>query len=226
MKMTAKQKIVFETCKAHPDLNSAQIAEICGENQRYCQKLLRRFGFAKPVGAPQGNRNPSWKGGRMVDSDGYVMLQTKPTRVSEHRQVMAEVLGRPLTQSEVVDHIDGITIHNHPSNLRLFATNGEHLAETSRNPRKWSASGLANIGARTDLGSKIQRVDTYRLRKERGDVRLRAILRASLELGIDHPCLSGTQHWLVDIGIDPKCYRSLERAWAELCQRYEADLSL
>jgi len=162
----------------------------------------------------------------MVDKDGYVLLKTSPHRVSEHRQVMESVLCRPLTDEEVVDHINGITIHNDPSNLRLFASNGDHLAATLVGRSKnWSVSGRANIGVRTDRGLNLEPVDIYRQRKERGDVRLLAILRAALELGITHRCLLGTTHWLKQRGIDPTSRHSLELAWVELMNRYELDLS-
>ncbi len=162
----------------------------------------------------------------MVDLDGYVLTQTKPSRVSEHRQVMEKILGRELQKKEVVDHRDGITIHNAADNLRLFASNADHLRATiSGRPRKFSVSGLANIGARTDLGTAIQPVDTHHRRKARGDVRLLAILRAALELGTKHPCLCGTRHWLEQIGIDPYSHPSLELAWDGLMSRYEADLA-
>ena len=36
--------------------------------------------------------------------------------------------GRPLTQDEVVHHIDGDSENNDPANLQLFATNAEHRA--------------------------------------------------------------------------------------------------
>ena len=161
----------------------------------------------------------------MVDSDGYVCLRTKPTRVLEHRVVMEQELGRPLSTAEVVDHIDGITIHNAPRNLRLFESNAAHLSATLKKAPMLSRSGAVNTGIRSDLGREYQPVDIHRLRKARGDVRLRAILRAALELGTEHPCLSGTMHWLTQSGIDPESRRSLERAWDNLTSRYAEDLT-
>ena len=208
-------------------LSRTQIAEQLGCTAARVKKALARNPHIprRPVGPPPGKRNPAWIGGRMVDLDGYVLLSTKPTRVSEHRVVMEQKLGRLLLPGEVVDHIDGITIHNDPTNLRLFASNGEHLASTSTGSRAWSVLGRQNIGRRTDRGIEIQRVDTYRLRKERGDVRLHAILRAALELGTEHPCLLGTTHWLEQSGIDPTSRPSLERAWGDLMRRFDEDLT-
>jgi hypothetical protein len=137
------------------------------------------------------------------------------------------MLGRELTPEEVVDHIDGITIHNDPSNLRVFASNGEHLRETtSGRPKSISVAGRRNVKAQKKhlVGSVLAAVDTYRRRKERGDVRLRAILRGWLELDKDSPHLWGTRHWLEQSGIDPDSRPSLERAWDDLERRYALDL--
>ena len=205
-------------------LRSTHIAKELNCGARYVRRVLAKHGRNHPTGPPHGEANPAWRGGRMVDLDGYVLLQTNPVRVSEHRQMMERHLGRKLSRAEVVDHIDGITIHNDLSNLRLFASNAEHLRATALGPRRWSEKGRKNIGTRTDLGADLEPVDTYRLRKARGDVRLHAILRAALELGTEHPCLYGTTHWLEQIGIDLHSRPNLERAWSELMHRYAADL--
>lgn len=205
-------------------LRSPHIAEQLGLSGRYVRKVLRNNGKSHRRGPPDQEANPSWMGGRMIDLDGYVLLSTKPRRISEHREIMEKTLGRPLSKTEVVDHIDGITIHNDPNNLRVFSSNAEHLAKTATGVRFWSEAGLMNIGKRTDLGAKIRCVSTYDLRKKRGDVRLRAILRCALELGIDNQYLLGTRHWLTKIGIDPFSRSSLERAWDDLSRRFEADL--
>lgn len=206
-------------------LTSYEIGKTLGCSDRYVRRVLKAHELNHPVGPPRGERNPAWKGGRMIDSDGYVLLRSHPRRISEHRMLMERELGRPLTSLEVVDHVDGLTLHNVPSNLRLFGTNGEHLSATiTGTDRNWSTSGKRNIGRRTDLGISIVSVDIYRLRKARGDVRLHAILRAALELGKEHPCLLGTSHWLTQRGIDPSSCRSLKRGWDELMRRYDEDL--
>lgn len=206
-------------------LPSTEIGKALGCSPRYARRILAKHGLSRPVGPPRGEKNPSWVGGRMVDLDGYILIRTSPRRVSEHRSVMESHLGRSLLPEEVVDHIDGITIHNSVENLRVFASNGQHLsATTSGTQRSWSVAGRKNIGRRTDLGLTLEPVDTYRRRKKRGDVRLHAILRAALELGIKHPCLLGTRHWLEQNEIDPYSLHSLKQAWVELMHRFEQDL--
>ena len=216
---------LVEKILALSHLRSPYIASELGCSARYVRRVLNRHGHAHPHGPPSGPDNPAWTGGRIVDLDGYVLLKTKPIRIAEHRHVMECQLGRSLVAGEVVDHIDGITIHNDPTNLRLFESNSEHLRETLKGrPKQICASGLMSIKQRFALPVMRQPVDTYRLRKERGDVRLRAILRAALELGITHPCLCGTTHWLERNGIDPRSRPSLVSAWEALERRYAEDL--
>jgi hypothetical protein len=87
-----------------------------------------------------GALNPAWQGGVtykrpkgnyigpryvrcppdllvMARSDGYVM---------EHRLVMARWIGRPLTRTECVNHVDHNPRNNPRSNLELYPTNGDH----------------------------------------------------------------------------------------------------
>lgn len=89
-----------------------------------------------------GDKNPSWKGGvtyrnrhgnyanqrikyvkcpqqfsSMARKDGYVM---------EHRLLVAQIIGRPLTRKESVHHINHNAEDNRPENLMLFKTNKDH----------------------------------------------------------------------------------------------------
>lgn len=91
-----------------------------------------------------GAANPAWKGGLtyrkrkgayadqpikyvrcpaamlpMARSDGYVM---------EHRLVLALDIGRALTRTECVHHINHDATDNRLENLMLFATNAQHKA--------------------------------------------------------------------------------------------------
>jgi hypothetical protein len=85
----------------------------------------------------EGELNSQWNGGRTLDKHGYVLIwmPTHPEAsihgyVREHRIVMAQKLGRPLTREEVVHHKNGNTQDNTPDNLELFPSNGEHLRQT------------------------------------------------------------------------------------------------
>ena len=67
----------------------------------------------------------------MARKDGYVM---------EHRMVMARRVGRPLTKTECVHHLDHKPLHNVDMNLELWPDNRSHkMAEYGR-----IAEGAAN----------------------------------------------------------------------------------
>lgn len=48
--------------------------------------------------------------------------------VAEHRLVIAESIGRPLTETEVVHHIDRDPANNELTNLMLLPSHAEHMA--------------------------------------------------------------------------------------------------
>ena len=214
--------------------SSAEIAELVGLSPRYVRKVMKKFDLPRfGEGAQPGQRNHQFVSGRRVDHDGYVLVTApkdhpyarqpsgrKTKVIFEHRLVMEQKLGRYLLPEEVVDHVDGLTLHNAPDNLRLFVSNSKHLAQTATGPRMWSPEGVKNIGARTDRGVEIQRVDSYGQRRARGEIRLQQILLAALSLGIDSPFLLGTHRHLEKAGIDPSCRSNLERALADLYARW------
>jgi hypothetical protein len=77
--------------------------------------------------------HPNWRGGRLIDKDGYVLV-LRPEHpsannmryVREHRIVMEDFIGRYLLPIEVVHHINGIKDDNRIENLMLFENNIEH----------------------------------------------------------------------------------------------------
>jgi len=176
-------------------------------------------------------KNPAYIAGRRINKGGYAKVSVDPSHpyarslrgknykvIFEHRLVMEKVLGRYLLPGEIVDHIDGLTLHNDPSNLRLFATNADHVRETLKGHcPNWSEEGFGHMKLSPFLRKGVSRIDSYAESKARGEVRLIQILRAALKLGINSPYLLGTHHWLKQAQIDYSSQTKIKRALAVLC---------
>jgi hypothetical protein len=143
-----------------------EIAQRLGKTPKAIQKIYRRYNFPKLHNfcTPQMEERPDWKHGEKM-MKGYLYRRTPshPNKlkhggyVAVHRLVMEKKLGRYLLKTEVVDHRDGNIENNHPDNLRVFASNGEHLAETLKGKcPQWSEEGKASILAAVS-GKRIPR---------------------------------------------------------------------
>ncbi len=84
-----------------------------------------------------GSKNPKWRGGRTLMCDGRVLIYCpghpmakaiNGTYCLEYRLIMAKKLGRNLTDSEIVHHIDGDPTNNDLGNLEVM-TQSEHARE-------------------------------------------------------------------------------------------------
>lgn len=152
-------------------LTAGQIADQLNVNPETVRKFARARGYQIQREPMTMENHPSWNGGTTVDRSGYLLrrvavdgphgyliravqkrgyLGTDPNGYApEHRIVMHEVLGRPLQPKEVVDHIDGDVRNNAPSNLRVFASNAEHLRATlkGRVPN-WTPEGRSRMRGR------------------------------------------------------------------------------
>lgn len=84
-------------------------------------------------GENMGSSNPNWRGGRLVASNGYVLVR-RPEHpladvrgyVYEHRLVAEQIVGRPLRKGEQVHHKDGNKQNNSPNNLEVTASSAHH----------------------------------------------------------------------------------------------------
>lgn len=116
-------------------LSQTVIARQFSTGQTTVSKLLSKAGFTVVSRKPVGEKHGSWKGGRVVGGGGYIAIRTPSTHrfasmatrsgyVPEHRLVMAEHLGRTLSRSESVHHINGDITDNRIENLQL--RQGQH----------------------------------------------------------------------------------------------------
>lgn len=113
--------------------------EICGEpfevkpshyNERYtCSERCKyiRLNHHLSTLSGKGEKSVNWKGGRFLTPAGYVLVYDPENPMSnirgyvrEHRLVMSEKIGRPLTEDEVIHHIDGNKANNDIQNLQLM----------------------------------------------------------------------------------------------------------
>jgi hypothetical protein len=81
----------------------------------------------------RGDKNQNWRGGRTKHTRGYIYLH-RPEHpnvkangyIFEHRLVMEAAIGRYLTASEIVHHINHIKDDNRLENLEPLSSGAEH----------------------------------------------------------------------------------------------------
>lgn len=96
-----------------------------------------------------GENNPNWKGGRVVDPRGYVLIRVGVDHhladvrgyAYEHRLVAEEKLGRRLLPGEIAHHDDEQKANNAPNNIEPL-TRAEH----GKRHRKHDDKGLRDPG--------------------------------------------------------------------------------
>ena len=89
----------------------------------------------------KGNNNPHWKGGRIIDGRGYVLLKKpyhpnadKHGYIRESRLIASGMYGRPIAKGEIVHHMNQNRADNSQINL-VVLTIAEHNAVHARSRR-------------------------------------------------------------------------------------------
>lgn len=88
-------------------------AEIKGRGKQFCSRECRASAV---MGHALGN------GDGHLDKNGYRVIRVDGVEVMEHRVVLAQKIGRPLTDDETAHHINGIRNDNRPENLELWSS--------------------------------------------------------------------------------------------------------
>lgn len=118
-------KHISFNCKHCGKHKEVQASKYKGRNKPqfcsyFCRGKLRYKGLT-------GEKHPAWKGGRNINSDGYVRLRINGKDVLEHRHLMEKHLGRKLEIFEHVHHVNNIRTDNKLENLKVML-HGEHIS--------------------------------------------------------------------------------------------------
>lgn len=125
------EKEITEMARRWEDGESqAAIGRQFGAHQVIVSRVLRGAGYNPKPRRRTGADNNLWRGGRVVDGHGYILIHVAPDHpyasmrnrtgyIPEHRLVMAQALGRPLASWESVHHLNGRREDNKLGNLQL-----------------------------------------------------------------------------------------------------------
>ena len=102
-------------CSLHNCNRPALVKGMCGLHYKRVQG-----GSNLPLDAPPAS-NTKGSGKWRSNGNGYVKRQCGGTSIMQHRWVMEQHLGRPLTRKEEVHHINGVRHDNRIENLELWS---------------------------------------------------------------------------------------------------------
>lgn len=130
----------------------------CGaqaEVKRLCRKCYKRENYA----SKSGRRKGVYTKKKRLNHAGYVVWydpssdhSMKGGWVYEHRFVMGELLGRPLTVDESVHHKNGDRTDNRPENLELWSKS-QPPGQRVRDKIAWAKELLTLYGENESLYS-------------------------------------------------------------------------
>jgi hypothetical protein len=115
-----------------------------------------------------GPKNPNWKGGRTIASNGYVLVKMPNHHLAdvrgyvyEHRIVAEQKLGRRLERGEIPHHINGDKTDNRPENIEVCSSRAEHALQHRRAGKPLRNPGQPNdhVACACGCGSTFPQFD-------------------------------------------------------------------
>lgn len=111
-------------------MSQEEVANELGTTQKVIWTRMKEFGYKARIAAKRdqyGENNDYWKGGRVFDSRGYVLVKTpnhprakrQGDYVFEHILKVEKAIGRHLYEGEIIHHINGIKDDNRLDNLYI-----------------------------------------------------------------------------------------------------------
>lgn len=91
-----------------------------GKTRAYCSRSCANKARYMGLKKPEITLDKRIIGQKIINTHGYVLVRYNGKKVLEHRLVMEQVIGRPLTKDEYVHHINGNRQDNRPENLELW----------------------------------------------------------------------------------------------------------
>lgn len=117
-----------------------------------------------------GPENNNWRGGRLIASNGYVLIRVGVGHhladvrgyAYEHRIVAEAVVGRRLKRGEQVHHKNGIKTDNRPANIEVLPSLAHHLNLHRKNPSGRRLAGESNpiLACACGCGGLFPKFDT------------------------------------------------------------------
>ena len=122
--------IICQQCGKKRDYRTCNLVNGKG---KYCSKKCSNKNNHFLYRNQSLENNPRWKGGKMKDGFGYILIKNRnhPKTnsrgyVREHILVMEKYLGRYLKNKEIVHHNNSIKNDNRIKNLCLFKNDNAH----------------------------------------------------------------------------------------------------
>lgn len=111
-----------------------------------------RAGNGEAMSTQAGRKNPNWRGGRSVASNGYVLILVGKGHhladvrgyAYEHRLVAEQKLGRRLRKGEIPHHVNGIKTDNRHENIEVVESGHAHQYRHRKRPSGRRKPGEVN----------------------------------------------------------------------------------